>query len=369
MPAALLMPPLRKDERIVSKKMKPSRVKVIANPGSGKMEGNQLLERVIRALQEHGLKPDVALARPNEVAIPMARQAAKDGYRTVIAIGGDDTIWSVMRGLAGSKVRLGIIPAGTENNTARSLGIPEDDPEAACALIAKGKVRKVDVGEVWRKKRKKLVFFEVVTAGIGAELYPQVKKVPKGDLSKIKDAVTTVLKHPTTPKVYLTLDDESKVRVKTMLVTVSNQPLMGAHFLVAPDASVDDGLLDIAVYPEFSKAQLVSYFAQVREEGTADESKVQRYRAAKIKIKADPKMAVLADGVVMGKGAIKIRVRHNALRVIAPKVGTGVEAPVRPEVAAMPAPAAAPAAPANDASSNGRVTESVAGGTKKNTPS
>ena len=256
-------------------------------------------------------------------------------------MGGDDTIWSAMRGLVGSKVRLGIIAAGTENNTARSLGIPEDAVEA-CALIASGPVRKIDLGEVWRKKGKRLVFCEVVSIGIGADLYPKVKKVPKGDLSRIKDAITTVIKHPTTPKVYLTLDGESKVRVESMLVTVANLPIIGAHFLVAPDASVDDGLLDIAVYPEFSKAQLVAYFAQVKEEGTADETKVQRYRARKLTIKTSPKLAVLADGVVFGKGGVKIRVRRRALRVIAPEVGQGVEAPLREEVVAVPAPAAPP---------------------------
>jgi diacylglycerol kinase (ATP) len=324
-------------------KKKATRLKLIANPGSGKMEGNRLIEQIVQALQGHGFKVDVALARPNEQAIPIARKAAEDGYPVVVAVGGDDTIWSVMRGLAGSKVRLGMIPAGTENNTARSFGIPEDDVEGACALIASRKVRKVDYGEVWRKKRKKLVFFELVAVGVGAALYPDVKKIPKGDLSRIKDAVATVVRHPPKPKVYLTLDGESKVRVETMLVTVSNLPIMGAHFLVAPDASLDDGLLDISVYPEFSKAQLFAYFAQVREEGTADDSKVQRYRARKLQIKTSPKMALLADGVTLGKGAVKIRVRKRGLRVIAPEVGTGVEAPQRAAVAEIPAPAAPPA--------------------------
>jgi diacylglycerol kinase (ATP) len=327
----------------VSKKKSTKRIKLIANPGSGKMEGNRLLEQVVRSLQGHGLELDIALARPNEEAIPIARQAVKDGYRTVVAIGGDDTIWAVMRGLAGSKVRLGIIPAGTENNTARSLGIPENDPEAACDLIASGPVRKVDYGEVRRGKGKKVGFFEIVTVGVAAALYPKVKKIPKGDLSRVKDALATVLRHPTRPKVYLTLDGESKVRVETALVTVSNLPEMGAHFLVAPDASVDDGLLDISVYPEFSKAQLAAYFAQVRDEGKADESKVQRYRASKLKIKTSPKMAVLADGVTLGKGTVSIRVRRRSLRVIAPEVGEGLEALPRQAVVETPAPAAPPA--------------------------
>jgi diacylglycerol kinase family enzyme len=115
--------------------------------------------------------------------------------------------------------------------------------------------------QVKTKKGKKLVFFEVVTIGLASALYPNVKKVPKGDLSGVKEALLTVLHHPTTPKVTLKLDGESDVTVETMLVTVSNMPIMGAHFLVAPDASLQDGLLDISVYPGFSKAELLAYFA------------------------------------------------------------------------------------------------------------
>jgi diacylglycerol kinase (ATP) len=336
----------------MSKKDKGARAKLIANPGSGKMEGNQLLEQVTRTLQARGLTLDVTLARPSEQAEPIAQQAVRDGYKIVIAMGGDDTIWSVMRGIAGSKAHLGVIAAGTENNVARSLGIPED-AEAACSVILAGHTRKVDVGEVKAKKHKKLIFFEVVTIGIASELYPNVKDVPKGELQGLKDAVLAVLHQPPQPKVYLTLDGESKVRVKTMLVTVSNMPIMGAHFLVAPDASLDDGLLDIATYPEFTKAELLAYFAQVKEEGRTNDGKVQRYRARTIIIRTKPKMAVLADGTLLGKGKVKIKLRPRALRLIAPKKGVGLEAPPGHEAGRdLPAPVS-PAATEPEGRSSG----------------
>jgi diacylglycerol kinase (ATP) len=310
-----------------------------------------LLEQVTRDLQEQGLKIDVALARPNDKAIPIARKAVKDGYKLVIAMGGDDTVWSVIRGIAGSKTRLGIIPAGTENNVAKSLGIPED-AEGACALIMSGKTRKVDVGEVKAKKHKKLLFFEVVSIGITSALYPKVKKLPKGDLSGLKDAVATMLHQASQPEVSLTLDGESKVTVKTMLVNVSNMPIMGAHFLVAPDASLEDGLLDISVYPEFSKAELLAYFAAVKDKDQDGNAKVQRYRARTVKVKAKPKMEILADGVLLGKGTVKIKLRPRALRVLAPAPGTGIEAPKATTGTDLPAPVAPAAAQPAVASSN-----------------
>ena len=325
------------------KKRKSGSVKLIANPGSGQMTGGQLLEQVTRALKDRGFKLDVVLARPNEEAIPIARRAARDGCRLVIAMGGDDTVWAVIQGIAGTKTKLGIIPAGTENNVARSLGIPDDDPEAACELIASGKTRRLDVGQA-KVGKKKLTFFQMVTIGIASALYPDVEKVPKGKLAGVKNALITVVRHPPEPNVYLTLDGESKVKVKTMLVTVANMPIMGAHFLVSPHAVLDDGLLDIATYPEFAKAELASYFVQVREEGQADESKVQRYRASKLKVKCTPKMEVLADGTMLGKGTVRIKVRPRALRVIAPKVGAGVETADRMAIQGLPAPVSPTAA-------------------------
>src|SRR5512142_1412294 len=127
----------------MSKKDKRTRVKLIANPGAGKAgEAAKNLELVLGYLEKLGIKADVALAKPTEKATPIARRAVKDGYKTVIAMGGDGTLEAVMRGIVGSKVHLAIIAAGTENNIARSLGIPED-LQAACALIAADKALKL----------------------------------------------------------------------------------------------------------------------------------------------------------------------------------------------------------------------------------
>ncbi len=175
----------------MSKKNKSIRVKLIANPGAGKgsdSAGN--LKLVTGYLEKNGLKVDVAFAKPKEEATPIARRAVKDGYKIVIAMGGDGTIEAVMRGMVGSKVRLGIVPAGTENNIAMSLGIPKD-LEEACALIASDNTLKLDIGQVKTRKGKKFVFFEMATIGLSAAIYPAANKVASGKLSGIKDAALT----------------------------------------------------------------------------------------------------------------------------------------------------------------------------------
>jgi diacylglycerol kinase (ATP) len=312
-------------ENKVSKKK--NRVKLIANPGAGKpSEAEGKLKQVIGWLEEQGLKVDSALAKPKENATPIAKRAAKDGYKVVIAVGGDGTIEAVMRGLVGSKVRLGIIPTGTQNNLAKSLGIPLDLKEA-CALAASDSTLKLDVGQVKTKKGKKLYFMEMATVGLAAALYPPANKLANGKFSKIIDAASTLVRQETKPKVTLTMNDESKIRINTMLAIVANTPIFGRSFLVAPEASVQDGLLDISVYPDFNKTQLIGYFAAVMDGGYSGEGKVQQYQARKVKIKTSPKLDVMADGISLGQGAIKIKAKPRALRVITTQPKTGAEIP------------------------------------------
>jgi len=339
----------------MSNKNNSKRALLIANPGSGKAASRTaLIEEVTGHLQNAGVKVDVSIAKPKEEAIPIARRAVKAGYGTVIALGGDDTVEAIIRAVSGSKTRLGIIAAGTANNLAKSLGIPEDHKEA-CALIAAGKARKLDMGEIRVKKGKKHLFFEVAAVGILAALYPDAEDIRKGELWRIKDAVITLFSHVTKPKVTLSMDGGSKITVATMMVTIANVPLIGPNLLVAPDASMDDGLLDISIYPDFTKSELTAYFGKVMNQGQVSDGAIQRYRTSKLKITSRPKLEVMADGMMLGRGSVKIKVLAGALRVIAPKPGAGVEKPQTQASMDLPAPVASAVVDASVAV-NGKVT-------------
>jgi diacylglycerol kinase (ATP) len=321
----------------MSKKNKSIRVKLIANPGAGKAtDAAENLKLVTGYLEKNGLKVDVALARPKEEATPITRRAVKDGYKIVIAMGGDGTIEAVMRGMIGGKARLGIVPTGTENNIAKSLGIPKDLREA-CDLIASDNTLRLDLGQLTTRKGKKFVFFEMATIGLSAAVYPDANKAASGKLSSIKATAMTFIHQETRPTVYLTLDDESKIEVETMLVMVSNTPIFGKNFLVAPEASLQDGLLDISVYPDFGKIELLRYYAAVMDGGYSGDGKVQHYQARKIKIKTSPKLDVMADGVELGRGTIEVKVRPGALRVITAGKSPSVESLEKHDAIATPA--------------------------------
>ena len=322
----------------MSKKDKSVRVKLIANPGAGDvLKSASNLEEVTTYLVQAGLDVDVALAKPKKEAVPIARRAADEGFDVIIAMGGDGTIGAVIRGMAGSKSRLGIIPAGHSNDLAASLGIPLDLKQA-CDLIASGHTRKVDLGVINTKERKDFYFNQVAAVGLTATLYPQVSKVPNGRYLDLIEAVKTVFNFKSKPIVKLTLDDESKVEVETMLVTIVNTPVTGIRNLVAPEASMEDGLLDIAVYPGFTKAELINYFVRTLNENDVPDGRIQRYRARKIKIKTIPDLDISGEGIIVGRGKAVIEVKPKALRIIAPEVGTGAEKPQAEIAKELPEP-------------------------------
>ena len=318
--------------------------KLIANPGAGKAADlNNNLKLAVKCLEQLGIQADVALAKPKEEATRIAAKAIKEGYKTVIAMGGDGTLEAAMRGVLDSdrKVKFGILPFGTENNVAKSLGIPEN-VEAACALIAQNETRNVDIGQIKLKNGKKTYFFELAVIGLAAALYPPANKILKGQLSKIKDAAETLVQHDSKSKVFMKLDEDSRVQVETMLVVVSNTPMFGKNFLVAPHASMDDGLLDVSVYPNFSKTELLTYYAAIMNEGYSENEKVQHYRVHKFALKTKPALAVNADAVTLGTGDLKIKCLKGALRVYAPASNGGPNAIVTQPVADVPAPLSPP---------------------------
>ena len=90
---------------------------------------------------------------------------------------------------------------------------------------------------------------------------------------------------------------------------------------------MEDGLLDIAVYPDFNKAELLSYFVKTTNEGSTPDGRIQRYQARKIKVKTSPRLDFAAEGIILGKSTAWIKMLPGALRVIAPEPGIGAEKP------------------------------------------
>ena len=210
------------------KHLKPKdQLKLICNPQAGDpQDPSKRLEEVTYRLHEAGWKVSVSLAKPKEKAEKIARKAVKQGYRTVVVLGGDGTIEAAARALVKTKTRLGILPGGTENNLVKSLGIPED-MDAAIQLLRDGQTRKIDVGQI-KVKKKKMTFIELAAVGLVAQIFPDAKKIPDGSISKIGAVIGEIVQYKM-PRFKLTIDGESHLKEELAARDGDERPRLWTH--------------------------------------------------------------------------------------------------------------------------------------------
>lgn len=310
--------------------------RLIFNPKaetSGKADHG--LENVVETLRLHGIRAQVCLKTSGKVARQCAREAAENNEGLVIAAGGDGTIEDVASQLVGTKTALGILPLGTMNNLARSLGIPQALDEA-CALIGGGITRQIDAGHVAEGEKIQTRFF-LETAGLGLTgiAFPAGQDAKKGNWNKLPTAIGKLFDLQPAP-VEIRLDDGQVIRANSQLVTVSNAPLTGPNFLIAPEAKMDDGLLDVAVYDRMGKAELMGYLLESSNGKHADNPKVRFYRARHVVIRSNQEMPAVSDkDAIPEHQVLDIEVIPHALTMIVGN-GTGLALPVDAVPSAAP---------------------------------
>ncbi|HXS10605.1 MAG TPA: diacylglycerol kinase family protein, partial [Candidatus Krumholzibacteria bacterium] len=297
--------------------LKPARL--IFNPSSGRdAEDNAArLAKLVNNLRAHGIEAKVGLKTSGAAARDLARKAIKSGDPLVIVAGGDGTIGDVAAELIGKDIVLGIVPTGTMNNVARSLGVPLDI-EGACALIGMGTTRHIDMGRITTSAGTDAEYFlecagvglsAIVAAGGQALVKRRWNLVPRA-LRKFFEAKPG--------KIIVELDD-TVVEATTRIITVSNAPLMGNKMLAVPGGKMDDGLLDVQVYDGMDMAALAKHFKAASSDSPED---LKTYRASKVRIKSAEPIPANADmNIAPAENVIEMEVIPKALSVI---VGNGI---------------------------------------------
>jgi diacylglycerol kinase (ATP) len=293
------------------------RAKLIFNSSAGASRATPIkIEDVIHEMQAWKLVPEAYLVEPGEGDLAGVIQAAlAQGIRMFVVCGGDGTISAVARTLAGTPATLGIIPVGTRNNTALSLGIPED-VQAAIAILRTGRRTRVDVGTATCGKTI-TPFLEICSVGLVSTLFPSFDDIQHGNLAKIGEFLSTLSASPPA-KIHLLLDDKKEIHDLGHVVLVSNMPYIGAHYQVGSAASFRDGLLDVLFFADLSKLDLLSWVFQGVGPGKPEDSRIQHFHVRRVDIDTHPGMAVMADGIALGEGRVRIEVKRRVLNVMVP---------------------------------------------------
>jgi YegS/Rv2252/BmrU family lipid kinase len=289
------------------------RILVIVNPNAGRKAGlptNTNDEADLRrALAEHYLHADVFVSPDEARATERVRAAAAEGYDVVAAAGGDGTVRSVAFELLGTATALGILPAGTAMNVARSLGIPRDLDEAV-AVLATGEIRAIDVG--WARDRP---FLEMASIGLNAEILEIAEKAEGGRLGEVVRLIREAIRSRPT-RVLLELDG-SAIRTRALGLAVAVGPYAGVGITVAPEARLDDGKIDVVVFEGFRRLELVRHLIAAVG-GRRPDRRVTTHRAARVGVTTRRPLSIRIDSADAGATPIEITVKPYHLRVVAP---------------------------------------------------
>ncbi len=281
--------------------------------------GERTFFRALDRLQDLGviLGPTYAVRDP--VRLPETVRDVLDGsgYRLLILGGGDGSVSSVVDFLAHHQVVLGLLPLGTANDFARTLGIPSDI-EGACQTIAAGKMVDVDLGLAGDN-----YFVNVASVGLGVEatraLSPWMKK-SVGPLAYPAAAIKAFLSHePFSARLTFPDGDHEPVEHERLLqVAVGNGRFYGGGMVVAPESGIDDRNLDVYAIKLGRHRDLIGVARYLKSGDFIRNESVTQYRTERVRLETDPELAVNIDGEVVTRTPQDFSVAHNALKVLVP---------------------------------------------------
>jgi diacylglycerol kinase (ATP) len=288
---------------------------IILNPAAGNARD---LEDVVARLSRVP-NGEIRISSKPGSAARFASAALRKGFDLVVAAGGDGTLNEVVNGIGENlgEARLGLIPLGTGNDFARTIGVP-DDIEAAIDLIVIGETREVDLVRVTSDEVR---YFVNVSAGgfsglVDEKLTPEIKKTwgPLAYLRGAAAALSELRAYRTT----LALDNSESLTLDLYNVVVANGRYVAGGTLIAPEASIDDGLLDIVLIPQRSAPELALLAAQVGLGTHLTSDAIVFRRAAQLTVNSKPGMWFNVDGELVGNEPARFEILPRALRFIAP---------------------------------------------------
>jgi diacylglycerol kinase (ATP) len=301
--------------------MKPDTL-VIVNPASGGGRALRAEPEVAGLLASRGYSAKFVHSKSSEDIRELAARAAAEGFRTVVALGGDGAFHHLVQGIRGTDVVTGFFPAGNGNDIARSLGIPLDPVEAANAFLS-GQPRAVDLVRVRFSDGSVAHYMGAGGMGLDAEAahlantrfraWPGVTRYLAGAF--------TIFFHR--PLLNLTAEmDGANWSGGALFVAVANARSYGSGVLIAPQAKMDDGLLDVVIVGDVGLMRLLEAIPIVLTTGDLRGfPEVMRHRCKWVALRADRAARVHGDGEALGVAPAEFEILPAAIRVMVGRKG------------------------------------------------
>ncbi len=243
----------------------------------------------------------------------LAGQAVLAGARVVVVAGGDGTVGEVAEVLKGTGVSLGIVPVGTGNDLARSLGLPMGSPAGALTVIERGQTRLVDVG-IDRGR----VFVSVLGVGFPAAVARRANRLGrlKGAGAFTWAVYVELLRMKPFP-LRISFNGGEVFEFEVTSVLVQNTASTGGGMKTAPGAEVDDGFLDVVVVGDIGRAALMWHFPKVYQGRHLTHPCFRAYRCRSVMLDSPRRVERMGDGEDWGWTPVAAHVEHQTLKVFA----------------------------------------------------
>lgn len=284
---------------------------LIVNPSAGAGRAARLLGGVEGALRGMGRRFHVHRTTSIDHAAELSRDAAAAG-EIVAAMGGDGLTGAVAGPLCGSEGTLLVLPGGRGNDFARKLGIG-GDPVAACELLAAGRERRVDAGQVGDR-----TFLGILSAGLDSDVQviANATRLPLGQGAYLY-GVLRALRAWRPARWEVSIDGEPR-SFAGYSVAVCNSGMFGGGMQLAPEAELDDGLLDVVLSEDVSKWRYLRGLPKVFKGTHVDDPGLHFLRGRVVSIAADRPFTAYADGDPIADLPATVRVLPGVLRVLVP---------------------------------------------------
>jgi len=286
---------------------------VIINPVSGTATKKHIPDLLNQYIPSDRFEKQFFFSEHRGHAFELASQAVKEKADYIIAVGGDGTVNEIARALVHSSSVLGIVPTGSGNGLARDLAIPMDSRKAL-EVILERKIRTIDYC-----KANNRIFFCTCGVGFDASVSERFdKRKRRGPLSYIKSVFDEYLQFK--PDTYEIVFENEVLSRKAFLVTCANASQYGNNAYIAPQADMNDGMMDVAILSPFSPLDIGHLLVQMFTKQMAKNRKIEYYRSKKLTLKRAKPGIVHIDGepVYMDK-TISLEVFPNGLNVIVPQ--------------------------------------------------
>lgn len=290
------------------------KITFIINPKSGTQSKEQILKMLDERLDKEKYVSEAVYTQYAGHATVITAQKVDEGVHAVVAIGGDGTINEIARSLVHTETALGIIPCGSGNGLARHLQIPMD-VKRAIDILNGDRVEVIDYGKI-----NDLPFF--CTCGVGFDAFVSLKFSQagrRGPLTYIEKTLLESLKYQ--PETYEVEMDGTPSRHKAFLIACGNASQYGNNAYITPQATLDDGLLDVTILEPFTVLDVPSLSFQLFNKTIDQNSRIKTFRCRSLRIHRTEAGVAHYDGdPVMMDSCVDVQIMEKGLRVIVPNV-------------------------------------------------